>query len=221
MKKKYIDDETIKNNLESNKKIKLNYDTQIINPFSNVNYNFVIPNSVDIKDKYIQYAESCLERTKTQTILSDLLLDIDIAIKIELSIFEYALNYCVNNKYDINYIKPIYDDKFNEILVNLDENKKGIENKTFKHNILSGKINPSNVAFLSPSQIHPLKWKHIVKKKEYIEQRENNIVYSDAYKCFKCGESRCKITQKQTRSADEAMTTFVVCVVCHNTFRFG
>ena len=54
-----------------------------------------------------------------------------------------------------------------------------------------------------------------------MEQREKNIVYSDAYKCFKCGESKCKITQAQTRSADEPMTTFVVCVVCHNTFKFG
>ena len=221
MNKKYIDDNIIKNNLESNKKIKLNHDTQIINPFSNSNYDFIIPNSIDIKDKYIQYAETCLDRIKTQTILSDLLLNIDIALKIELSIFEYALNYCINNKFEINYIQPIYNDKFNEILVNLDENKKGIENKTFKRDILSGKINPSNVAFLSPAQIHPLKWSHIIRKKEYVEQRENNIVYSDAYKCFKCGESKCKITQVQTRSADEAMTTFVVCVVCHNTFKFG
>jgi len=221
MKKKYIDDNIIKNYLKSNKKIKLNHDTQIINPFSNLNYDFIISNSIDIKDKYIQYAETCLDRTKTQIILSDLLLNINIAIKIELSIFEYVLNYCVNNKFEINYIKPIYNDKLNEILVNLDENKKGIENKTFKRDILSGKINPSNVAFLSPSQIHPLKWSYIIKKKEYVEQRENNIVYSDAYKCFKCGESKCKITQVQTRSADEAMTTFVVCVVCHNTFKFG
>jgi len=194
---------------------------EVTNPFSYTNYDFVIPNSVDIKDHFIQYAEICLPRAKSQTVLSDILLNIDIAIKIELSIFEYALNYCINNKYDSNYVKPIYLDKLNEILVNLDENKKGIENKTFKKNILSGKIEPCNVAFLSPSQIHPEKWAYIIKKKEYIEQRENNIVYSDAYKCFKCGESKCKITQAQTRSADEPMTTFVVCVVCHNTFKFG
>jgi DNA-directed RNA polymerase subunit M/transcription elongation factor TFIIS len=204
-----------------NKKTKNGGLNQIINPFSYTNYDFIIPNSVDIKDHFIQYAENCLNRAKSQTILSDILLNIDIALKIELSIFEYALNYCLNNKYDLNYVKPIYQDKLNEILVNLDENKKGIENKTFKKNILSGKIESNSVAFLSPSQIHPDKWTYILKKKEYIEQRENNIVYSDAYKCFKCGESKCKITQAQTRSADEPMTTFVVCVVCHNTFKFG
>lgn len=203
------------------KKFKINDNLQNKSPFSHIKYNFVIPNSVDLRDTFIKYAENCLDRAKTQLILSDLLIDIDIAIKIESSIFEYSLNFCCNKKYEQNYIKPIYEDKLNEILCNLDENKKGIENKTFKKDILSGKINPSNVSFLSPSQIHPEKWTHLIKKREYIEQREKNIVYSDAYKCFKCGESKCKITQVQTRSADEPMTTFVVCVVCHNTFKFG
>lgn len=193
---------------------------EYIGPFSHTKYNFVIDNSIDIKDSWIQYAELCLNRAKNQIILSNLLTNIDIAIKIESSIFEYALNYCQNNTFGKNYIKPIYDDKFSNILSNLDENKKGIENKTFKKNILSGKINPSYVAFLSPAQIHPEKWSYVLKKKEYIEHRENNISYSDAYKCFKCGESKSKITQAQTRSADEPMTTFVVCLVCHNTFKF-
>jgi len=189
------------------------------NPYNHTKYNFVIENSIDLKDSWIQYAELCIDRASNQILLSNILNDIDIAIKIELSIFEYALNYC-NNKYDKNYIKPVYEDKFNFILANLDEFKKGINNKYLKKNILEKKINPSYIAFLSPAQIHPEKWSYVIKKKEYIEQRENNIAYSDAYKCRKCGESKSKITQAQTRSADEPMTTFVVCLVCHNTFKF-
>lgn len=209
------------NSNKSIKKIKLDDNLQNKSPFSHTKYNFIIPNSVDLRDNFIQFGEISIDRAKSQTILSDLIMDINIAIKMELSIFEYALIYCANKKYEPNYIKPIYLDKLNEIVLNLDENKNSIKNKTFKSNILSGKINPANVAFLSPSQIHPEKWSDIIKKREYIEQRENNIEYSDAYKCFKCGESKCKITQVQTRSADEPMTTFVVCVVCHNTFKFG
>jgi transcription elongation factor S-II len=193
---------------------------EYIGPFSHTKYNFIIDNSVDIKDSWIQFAELCIDRAKNQIILSNLLTNIDIAVKIESSIFEYSLNYCQNNTFNKNYIKPTYHDKFLNILSNLDENKNGIQNKTFKKNLLEGKINPNYVAFLSPAQIHPEKWSHVLKKKEYIEQRENNISYSDAYKCFKCGESKSKITQAQTRSADEPMTTFVVCLVCHNTFRF-
>ena len=189
-------------------------------PFNQSKYCFVIDNTIDIKDTWIQFAELCIDRASNQIELSNLINNIDIAIKIELSIFEYALNYCQNNKYDKNFIKPIYNDKFNFIVSNLDEKKFGINNKIFKTNILKKKINPSYVAFLSPAQVHPDKWAYLIKKREYIEQRENNIAYSDAYKCYKCGESKCKITQAQTRSADEPMTTFVVCLVCHNTFKF-
>jgi DNA-directed RNA polymerase subunit M/transcription elongation factor TFIIS len=192
-----------------------------INPFNNSKYNFVIENSVDLKDSFIQYAEMCIDRAKHQIKLSNELNSIDHALKIELSIFEYTLIYCLNNKYNENYVSGIYDDKFNFIMSNLNENSKHIENKTFKKYILDGKIDATTVAFLSPPQVHPAKWANILKKKEYIDQREKNIAYSDAYKCFKCGESKCKITQMQTRSADEPMTTFVACLVCQNVFTFG
>lgn len=191
-----------------------------ISPYNQSKYNFIIENSIDLKDSWIQHAEHSINRTLNQIKLSNILNNIDIALKIELSIFEYSLIYCLNSKYDKNYIKAVYDDKFNFIFTNLDENNIRINNKSFKKNILSGVINPSYVAFLSPQQIHPEKWAYLIKKRKYKEQRENNIAYSDAYKCYKCGESKSKITQAQTRSADEPMTTFVVCLVCHNTFKF-
>ena len=91
--------------------------------------------------------------------------------------------------------------------------------KTFKKDLLNGKINPSEVAFMSPSQMHPQKWQYWIKKKEYMEWRENNIAYSDAYQCGKCKERKCKVTQLQTRSADEGATIYVSCMVCHHTFK--
>jgi DNA-directed RNA polymerase subunit M/transcription elongation factor TFIIS len=188
-------------------------------PFHYSKYNFITENSVDIKDSYIQYAESILDRAKYQMEINKIIQNIDIAIKIELSIFEYCLIYCLNNGYEQKFIKPIYNDKVYNIISNLDQTHI-INNQTFKNDILNGKINPSYVAFMSPSQLHPTQWQYWVKKKEYKEWRENSIAYSDAYKCFKCGESKCKISQAQTRSADEPMTTFVTCLVCHNTFKF-
>jgi len=190
-----------------------------VSPYHYSKYSFITENSVDIKESFIQYAEQILDRSKNQIEINKIIDNIDIAIKIELSIFEYSLIYCLNKGYDQNYLKPIYDDKVYNILANLDE-KHTINNKTFKKEILNGKINPNYVAFMSPSQLHPLKWQYWVKKKEYKEWRQNSIAYSDAYKCFKCGESKCKISQAQTRSADEPMTTFVTCLVCHNTFKF-
>ena len=189
-------------------------------PFHHSNYDFITENSVDIKETFIQYAEKTLDRTGTQLAINNIIKDIDIALKMELSIFEYTLVYCLNNGYEAKFLKPIYDDKVYNIIANLNPNHK-IANKTFMSDINAGKINPSYVAFMSPAQMFPIKWNYWVKKKDYKEWRENNISYSDVYKCFKCGESKCKISQAQTRSADEPMTTFVTCLVCHNTFKFS
>ena len=54
------------------------------------------------------------------------------------------------------------------------------------------------------------------KKKEY---KKNNMAATNLYKCYKCGERKCQVMQMQTRSADEPMTNFVTCLVCHNNFK--
>jgi len=191
----------------------------IVSPFNYTNYKFITENSIDISDSWIQYAEENIDRSANQLKLNKLLSNIDLALKIELSILEYSLIYCQNNKYDKRFIVSVYQDKFDFLISNI-KNVPKINNLTLKKNLLNGKINPNYVAFLSPQQIHPEKWDYFIKKKENIEQRENSISYSDAYKCYKCGESKSRVRQSQTRCADEPMTTFVTCLVCHNTFKF-
>jgi hypothetical protein len=78
------------------------------NPFSYTNYGFVTENSIDIKDIWIQQAEKDIYRAEYQIKLSNLLMDVDIALKIELSIFEYSLIYCQNHKFTVNFIKAVY-----------------------------------------------------------------------------------------------------------------
>ena len=191
-----------------------------LSPFHYSKYNFITSNVTDIRDYQIQYGENVLERPVNQMKLNEILNDIDIALKIELSIFEYSLIYCLNDKYDLKYLKPIYDDKIYNIILNLDPTNH-LQNKTFKENLLTGKLNPNEVGFMSPAQIHPVKWNHLIKKKEYKEWRENSIAYSNTYKCRHCGESKCKISQVQTRSADEPSTLFISCMICHKTFKIG
>jgi hypothetical protein len=152
-------------------------------PYSYTNYNFMTENSVDIRENWIQYAENVINRAEYQMKLSNILLDVDIALKIELSIFEYSLIYCQNHKFNMEFLKSIYEDKYYNIVSNIIETHR-VDNQTFKNLLLENKINPSYVAFLSPSQIHPKKWEYYIKKKEYIEQKENNISYSNAYKCY-------------------------------------
>ena len=193
--------------------------TTNLSPYNYSEYNFITENSIDIKDNYIYSAEKILDRATNQIKLNNILNNIDISLKIELSIFEFTLIYCLNNNLNDIFIKSVYDDKLNNIISNIIDTQ-NINNKTLKKDLLSNKINPSYIAFMSPAQLHPDKWLYWVKKKEYKELRENSIVYSDAYKCFKCGERKTKVTQAQTRSADEPMTTFVTCLLCSTRFKF-
>lgn len=39
------------------------------------------------------------------------------------------------------------------------------------------------------------------------------------FKCAKCGKRKTTYTQLQTRSADEPMTTFVLCLECGNRWK--
>jgi len=68
----------------------------------------------------------------------------------------------------------------------------------------------------SPQERCPTIWTEIIKKTEFIEDKKNNIYTTDIYECFRCHKRRCTIEIIQTRSADEAATTFVNCVVCGN-----
>jgi len=43
---------------------------------------------------------------------------------------------------------------------------------------------------------------------------------TDLLKCSKCGKRNCTYNQLQTRSADEPMTTFVLCNECGNRWKF-
>jgi transcription elongation factor S-II len=145
-------------------------------------------------------------------------MDLKLAIGIEKGIFEFSLLHVYMNSLNWPFITAVYNDKLFDILVNLDTKNKHVNNKNLKINILDGKIKPEFVAFMSPEQLHPKRWSELILKIKNREDKENNMATTDLYKCKKCKERKCKVTQLQTRSSDEPVTTFVTCLVCYNTF---
>jgi DNA-directed RNA polymerase subunit M/transcription elongation factor TFIIS len=137
--------------------------------------------------------------------------------QIEQGIFEFTLIFI--NNHVISYIlaTDIYQDKLNDICDNLSVNEY-IDNKTLKESILKCEIDPFQVAFLPPEKIHPARWNDILTRRNVRETTINNIPTTDLYKCYKCGERKCTITQKQIRAADEPTTTIITCTICMNIF---
>lgn len=179
--------------------------------------NFITENSRDITNNMILYATSCIDRSQYVIKLANLINDINIAIQIEASIFEFSLIHATINNIDKQLIYGIYDDKFTDIYMNLDQTSR-LNNKTLKQSILQNIINPKLIAFLSPDQTHPENWAPILNKVKFRETTENNMATTDLYKCYKCGERKAKVTELQLRCADEACSRFITCLVCYNTF---
>jgi DNA-directed RNA polymerase subunit M/transcription elongation factor TFIIS len=73
--------------------------------------------------------------------------------------------------------------------------------------------------YQTPQEKCPEVWDAVMKKNEFIEDHKNSVYTTDIYECYKCHKRRCTIEIIQTRSADEAATTFVNCVVCGHHWR--
>ena len=129
------------------------------------------------------------------------------------NLYNYCNEYAENNNC-IFLLDEIIQTKisfFNEIMINSDYLKDSIKNKI---------IDPAKICYMNQEDIEPDKYKQILEKRELEEYRKNNQATSDAFKCKKCGERRCQVTQKQTRSGDEPATTYVECMECGYMFKF-
>ena len=135
------------------------------------------------------------------------------AKEIETSIYNFSVEYAETND-SLYLVQSIYDNKFDEILCQLQNNS------VLLNSVKDDTIDSNKIAFLKPEELNPEKYEKIIKKRELVEYKKNNVVGSDAFKCVKCKQAKCKVTQKQTRSGDEPPTTFVECLNCGHVFKF-
>lgn len=172
----------------------------------------------ELSTHLISISNDMIDRKKSLDEIEGRIGSIEKSIELEAGIFEYSLVYKSVKNYPEEMILGIYRDKLYDILLNLDK-RSSVENSYLRKKILSGDFDPQSVPFMSASQIHPEKWETLEKKKRLREYKKSHMAATDLYTCYKCGESKCKITQMQTRGADEPITNFITCLVCHNTFK--
>ena len=128
-------------------------------------------------------------------------------------LYEYCLEYSENNNCEF-LLDEIINTKisfFEEIMKNDNYLKLSIKNKS---------IDPNKICYMKQEDIQPEKYKNIIERKQLEEFRKNNQATSNAFTCKKCGEKKCQVTQKQTRSGDEPATTYVTCMECGYLFKF-
>ncbi|OWK04101.1 TCEA1 [Cervus elaphus hippelaphus] len=105
-------------------------------------------------------------------------------------------------------------------------NLKDAKNPNLRKNVLCGNIPPDLFARMTAEEMASDELKEMRKNltKEAIREHQmakTGGTQTDLFTCGKCKKKNCTYTQVQTRSADEPMTTFVVCNECGNRWKVG
>lgn len=104
-------------------------------------------------------------------------------------------------------------------------NLKDSKNPTLRTNYIGGALSASKLAKMTPEEMASDEMKKLREKfvKEAINDAQLATVQgtkTDLLKCGKCKKRNCTYNQIQTRSADEPMTTFVLCISCGHRWKF-
>lgn len=104
-------------------------------------------------------------------------------------------------------------------------NLKDPKNPGLRRNVLAGSIELSRIATMSAEEMasDELKQLRNVLTQEAIREHQmakTGGTTTDLLQCSKCKKKNCTYNQVQTRSADEPMTTFVLCNECGNRWKF-
>ncbi|XP_062315763.1 transcription elongation factor A protein 2 [Osmerus eperlanus] len=117
------------------------------------------------------------------------------------------------------------DVKYKSRLRSRISNLKDQKNPDLRRNVLCGNISPERIANMTAEEMASNELKEMRKAltKESIREHQLSKVggtETDMFQCGKCRGKNCTYTQVQTRSADEPMTTFVLCNECGNRWKF-
>lgn len=104
-------------------------------------------------------------------------------------------------------------------------NLKDPKNPVLRMNFVSGAIAAVVLAKMTPEEMASDEMRKI--REKFVQESINDAqlataegTTTDLLKCGKCKKRNCTYNQMQTRSADEPMTTFVLCNTCGNRWKF-
>lgn len=166
------------------------------------------------------------KRVRARELLATLLGREDMAINLEVNIYNYAIEQAKSQQVDLFWDNPmfeaIYSRKVRSILFNLRDSR----NPELLQNVLAGNLKLHKLTKMTPLELFPRNWEEIINR--VIERRLRSEVtrmteevVEGAFQCARCKSKKTVYTQYQIRSADEPMTTFVTCLNCDKRWKFN
>lgn len=140
---------------------------------------------------------------------------IELAVRIEKSLFDKFDGDCGNN----------YRSKLRSITYNLkDPNNPDLNTELYEGMVTPLMVVDATEEELASDKLKKLRkdnweWMKAAAQCDWDMHHINEKLVTDMFRCGKCGKRRCTFFQKQTRCADEPMTTFIRCMECDNRWR--
>jgi DNA-directed RNA polymerase subunit M/transcription elongation factor TFIIS len=168
-------------------------------------------------------------RTQVQAVITkrmDQLLDPDQRIDLERGIYNAALQDAKKKGVRRHWENPDFAEIYKVIarrtVANLNP-EAYVGNSRLIKRLQDGEFPPHQIPFMSPRELYPEHWQELadeqLKRETTMLEGPSQEEGSDMFKCRRCGKSKTRYWEMQTRSADEPMTVFIRCLNCGKEWR--
>lgn len=118
--------------------------------------------------------------------------------------------------WDSDEFIDIYNTQCYKTTSNLDTDI--VKNEELVNQFLAGQISAQQIAGSSSQELFPEMYTDVLAKMEASRAVHQNIRTTSMYKCGKCKNSKCLVSNLYNRSLDEGVNLQVVCQVCQHRF---
>ena len=140
--------------------------------------------------------------------------------RIERSCYNAAIAEAAKQSIIVTWGNEMFDFIYNVVCYKVSANidPHGLIRANLIGRLISGDIDPRNIANMSSREMCPEKYVEIDRKIESQKNVKHTVKTSKLYTCKICGKKEVEITLAQTRSLDEGNTALVRCVSCGNNW---
>jgi DNA-directed RNA polymerase subunit M/transcription elongation factor TFIIS len=147
--------------------------------------------------------------------------------RLEQGIYNATVQTCKSRHIWTCYENPEFSNMYmiicRKTITNLDPDSY-VGNTGLYDRLKSGSYTSTDIASLGAYEMYPEKWRSLIdiqlKRDKHLLEGGTDLEYAtDMFKCSRCGKRKCTYYEMQTRSADEAMTVFIKCLICKKEWK--
>ena len=147
--------------------------------------------------------------------------------RLEKGIYNYTIDGAekenIIKKWDNIVFKDLYLHKAISIYTNLKKDSY-VKNTRLLDRLKNKEFKPHELPYMKPTYCFPEHWKTLIDekyKRDKVLFETKKEAATDQFKCSRCKKNECTYYELQTRSADESMTIFVICLNCGKRWKIG